>query len=65
MIPGLSETDSELEGYLANIQNSQIQIIGPELIFGTLYDRMGYSALDSVRCFAIWLSAACTIPAAN
>ena len=47
MIPGLSETDSELEGYLSNIQNSQIQIIGPELVFGTLYDRMGYSALDS------------------
>ncbi len=42
MIPELSETDSELEGYLANIQNSQIQIIGPERIFGTRYDRMGY-----------------------
>jgi hypothetical protein len=47
MIPGLSETDSELEEYLSSIKNSQIQIIGPELIFGTLYDRMGYSALDN------------------
>lgn len=47
LLPGLSETDNELEGYLATIRNSQIQIIGPELIFGTLYDRMGYSALGN------------------
>ena len=47
MRPGLSETDNGLEEYLATIQNRQIQIIGPELIFGTLYDRMGYAALDN------------------
>ena len=47
MLPGLSETDNGLEEYLATIQNSQIQIIGPELIFGTLYDRIGYAALDN------------------
>ena len=47
MLPGLSETDNGLEEYLATIQNSQIQIIGPELIFGTLYDRIGYAALGS------------------
>lgn len=47
MLPGLSETDNGLEEYLATIQNSQIQIIGPELVFGTLYDRMGYAALGN------------------
>ena len=51
MIPGLSETDSELEEYLSSIKNSQIQIIGPELIFGGFYafqnEKSGYSTATS------------------
>ncbi len=47
MIPGLLENDNGLEEYLSTIQNSQIQVIGPELVFGALYDRMGYSAIDN------------------
>lgn len=47
LLPGLSATDNNLEAFLQNLHNNQVQIIGPELIFGTLYDRIGYSALNN------------------
>jgi len=33
--------------FIGTISNSQVQVIGPELIFGTLYDRIGYGAIES------------------
>jgi hypothetical protein len=41
------EDEIKLENFLSNISNAQIQVIGPELIFGTLYDRMGYGRVDN------------------
>ncbi|WP_423129995.1 IS1634 family transposase [Gaoshiqia sp. Z1-71] len=41
------EDEIKLEGFLSNISNSQIQVIGPELVFGTLYDRVGYGRIDN------------------
>lgn len=41
------EDEIKLEDFLSTISNSQIQVICPELIFGTLYDRMGYGQIDN------------------
>ena len=41
------EDDVRLEDFLSTINNSEIQVIGPELIFGKLYDKIGYGAIKS------------------
>jgi len=41
------EDEIKLENFVSNITNSQIRVIGPELIFGTLYDRIGYGRIES------------------
>ena len=35
------EDDVRLEDFLSTINNSEIQVIGPEVIFGKLYDKIG------------------------
>ena len=40
-----SEQDVQLENYLDTIENMQIRTIGPELIFGKIYDAIGYLSL--------------------
>lgn len=42
-----NEEEIKLEDFLSNISNSQIQVIGPELVFGTLYDRVGYGLIGN------------------
>lgn len=42
-----SKQDSLIEGYLSTLANSQIRVAGPELIYGALYERIGYSVIDS------------------
>lgn len=39
--------ENGLEKFLSGISNAQIQVIGPELIFGKLYDKIGYGSIDS------------------
>jgi len=41
------EDDVRLEDFLSTINNSEIQVIGPELIFGQLYDKIGYGEIKS------------------
>jgi len=36
-----------LEEFLSTMSNSHIRVIGPELIFGSLYDKIGYSLLGN------------------
>ncbi len=36
-----------LEKFLSGISNTHIQVIGPELIYGSLYDRIGYGELKN------------------
>ena len=36
-----------LEEFLSGISNAHIQVIGPELIYGSLYDRIGYGELNN------------------
>jgi len=41
----LSETDLAIKNFVENITNLQIRTIGPELIFGTLFDRIGFNII--------------------
>ena len=36
------EDDVHLEDFLSTLNNTEIQVIGPELIFGRLYDKFFY-----------------------
>ena len=36
-----------IEKFLSSISNSHIQVIGPELIYGRLYDKIGYGELSN------------------
>jgi transposase len=43
-----SDQDEErLEDFLSTLQNSNIQVVGPELIFGNLYDKIGYGKIEN------------------
>ena len=46
-LPHIHEEEDVIDGFVKTLSNAQIQVIGPELIFGTLYDRIGYSAIGS------------------
>ena len=41
----ISQEDAVVESYLSSIQNGQVQVKGPELVFGKLYDHLGFSAI--------------------
>lgn len=39
------EDDALIEGFLNHLQNSQIRTVGPELVFGKVYDAIGFNAI--------------------
>jgi transposase len=41
------EEDLRLEDFISTINNTEVQVIGPELIFGRLYDSIGYSLIKN------------------
>jgi len=41
------EDDVRLEDFLSTINNTEIQVVGPELIFGRLYDKIGYGVINN------------------
>lgn len=41
-----SKEDLAIETFAESLANAQIRTKGPELIFGTLFDRIGFSAID-------------------
>lgn len=41
----IDEKDAFLEEFIENISNSQIEVIGPELIFGRIFDYVGYGQI--------------------
>jgi transposase len=43
----INDEDVKLKSYLGTLKNSQIQVIGPELIFGRIYDSIGFNQIDS------------------
>ena len=40
------ENDSFVQTFLSEIQNSQIRTIGPELVFGKVFDFIGFNAIE-------------------
>lgn len=39
------QSDANIEGFLNTLSNSNIQVIGPELVFGKIYDAIGFQAI--------------------
>ena len=42
----VSTEDAQLESYLGTLKNAQVQVIGPELIFGKIYDAIGFGSIQ-------------------
>lgn len=43
----VNKEDALLESYLSSLENSQVQVIGPELIFGKIYDAIGFNQIEN------------------
>jgi transposase len=43
----VNREDAKLEVFISDLSNSQVQVIGPELIFGKIYDALGFSQIES------------------
>jgi transposase len=41
-----SADDSIIEAFMETLSNSHIRVIGPELVFGKLYDHVGYGSIE-------------------
>jgi transposase len=46
LIATLSDDDITIKSFLGNLTNSSIRAIGPELIFGTIFDNIGFNAIQ-------------------
>lgn len=40
------ERDNEIESFMFGLCNSQVKVCGPELVYGSLYDIIGYGAIE-------------------
>ena len=45
LLPGIDEDKVGYERFVGQQNNSQIQVVGPELVLVNLYDRIGYSKI--------------------
>ena len=43
----VNRDDAKLESFISTLTNSQVQVIGPELIFGKIYDAIGFNQIES------------------
>ena len=43
----IDRDDAYLSSFLSSLKNSQIQVIGPELIFGKIYDAIGFNQIEN------------------
>lgn len=41
----LNERDTAVESVISHLSNASIRTIGPELIFGSIFDRIGFSSI--------------------
>ena len=46
-LPHIYEEEEVIDGFVRTLNNAQVQVIGPELVFGTLFDRIGYNAISN------------------
>ena len=44
-LPHIFEDEDVIDGFVSSLNNAQVQVAGPELVFGTLYERIGYGAI--------------------
>lgn len=44
-LPHIYEEEDVIDGFVSSLNNAQVQVAGPELVFGTLYDRIGYGSI--------------------
>ena len=42
----VSAHDANIESFLTTLQNSNISVVGPELVFGKIYDSIGFNAIE-------------------
>ena len=42
----IHEKDAAIESFITELSNGQIRTMGPELVFGSIYDYIGYSAIN-------------------
>lgn len=42
----VSQQDTAIEGFLNTLTNSNVQVIGPELVFGKIYDSIGFGVIE-------------------
>lgn len=45
LFPLISEADLVIQNFVKHMVNAQVHTIGPELIFGTLFDRLGFDVI--------------------
>jgi transposase len=43
----VSEEDANIKSFLQTLSNKQVMVVGPELIFGSVYDKIGFNAIAS------------------
>ncbi len=43
----VNRDDAKLESFISTLKNSQVQVIGPELIFGKIYNAIGFNHVES------------------
>ncbi len=41
-----SEDDYKIESFLSSLDNADVIVIGPELVFGKIYDKIGFNGID-------------------
>lgn len=46
-LPHIYEEEDVIDGFVRTLNNAQVQVVGPELLFGTLFDRIGYNAIGN------------------
>ena len=46
-LPHIYEEEKVIDCFVRTLNNAQVQVIGPELVFGTLFDRIGYNAISN------------------
>ena len=45
-LPFSWEKDDVISDFMSTLSNSQVRVHGPELVYGSLYDRIGYNAIE-------------------
>lgn len=45
-LPFAWEKDDIISDFMSTLANSKVRVCGPELVYGSLYDQIGYNAID-------------------